>query len=200
VLVAAPPIASSPRTPCPGVAQAGKERANLVKKPDRKTADTLLAELADARGAEQVVLTFLARVRKEIVSAVLAAKAAGVGYDRMALATLRGIRARNRTVSRREREAARLRKLVQRQRVTAGHGYEKAPPFELRSEDSGFMGKVGDPMEQKLIKRTSTTVEETFTAAPDNDLGGGDDLDDRDEVEGDDDADEDDSAARRRRR
>jgi hypothetical protein len=161
-----------------------------------KGAADLLADLAEARRAERVAISLLAEVREELAATVINAKAKRVGYDRMAQVALRAVHGQTVTLADREREAARLRKLVQRRRRDTCHDigsrrFENAPPTQTRSEDKEI------PME-KLSKRA--TIEETFSTDGTDERQAPADLDDRDDLEGEDDADEDDAAARKARR
>ena len=199
------PLASACRAathrarPCRAVAETRQPLVRPQAAPAaRAAADELLADLAEARRAEHAAAASLAQARRELAAIVPQARAAGVGYDRMAQVSLRAVHGQTIALANREREAARLRKLVQRRRVDRGHDFrsrkiEDAPPSEARSD-----GKDNITME-KLIKRT--TIEETFATDGADEHRAPDDEREDDDLEGDGaDDDEPDAAARKSRR
>ena len=143
----------------------------------------LLADLGDARLAERVAAWLLEEARKQVAATVLAAKDAGVGYDRMAQHTLHAVHRSTVTLLERRREAVRLRKLVhRRRRVTAGHGYPPAAHGTSPVAASPSIATGGESMTQKLISRK--TIEERFVDSDEDEhLDEGNDLEGEDERE-----------------
>jgi hypothetical protein len=151
----------------------------------RAAAKELLADLAQARRAERVAVSLLAEVRDELAATVISARSMRIGYDRMAQATLRAVRSPTVTLLERQREAARLRKLVHRnRRVTARHAFERSARGTSPGSSPPSMGTTGGrTMSQKLISRK--TIEERFIETDEDER-----LDEADDLEGEDEREE----------
>jgi hypothetical protein len=145
----------------------------------------LRLELQEALRAEGEAAGRLRELRRRVASVIARAVAAGVPYDLLAITTLRARLGRAPTIPERIREAHRLRKRSSRFLVTDGHanhlgqGLGSDPPGVACSER-----KEAQNMATKLVKKTTTTIEE-FAGdglhGAEADLGDADEEDEEDE-------------------
>lgn len=171
---------------------ATKQRSQATgARPRRKAAVALLTDLAEASRAEDMVASLLTRVRERLAVTVICARAKGLGFDRLAQASLRAVHGQTITVAEREREAARFRKLVQRRRRDTSHDF-RSREFERDAPSAARLERKEKDKMERLLKRR--TIEETFAVEDtDRELA----ADDReDEIDGADEDDEDNEPSR----